>query len=47
MLGRSYSISGKIIHGEKRGSKIGFPTANIKLKANILLSGVYAGFHLF
>jgi riboflavin kinase/FMN adenylyltransferase len=42
MLGRSYSISGKIIHGEKRGSKIGFPTANIKLKANILLSGVYA-----
>jgi riboflavin kinase/FMN adenylyltransferase len=42
MLGRPYSISGKIIHGEKMGSKIGFPTANIKLKDNVLLSGVYA-----
>ena len=42
MLGRPYSISGKIIHGEKRGSKIGFPTANIKLKENVLLGGVYA-----
>lgn len=42
MLGRSYSISGKIIHGDKRGSKIGFPTANIKLEENILLNGVYA-----
>ena len=42
MLGRPYSISGKIMHGEKRGSKIGFPTANIKLEPNILLGGVYA-----
>ena len=42
MLGRPYSISGKIMHGDKRGSKIGFPTANIKLKPNILLGGVYA-----
>ena len=42
MLGRPYSISGKIMHGDKRGSKIGFPTANIKLEPNILLSGVYA-----
>ncbi|MDC3386244.1 riboflavin biosynthesis protein RibF [Gammaproteobacteria bacterium] len=42
MLGRAYSVSGKIIHGEKRGREIGFPTANIKLKPNILLSGVYA-----
>ena len=42
MLGRPYSVSGKIIHGDKKGSKIGFPTANIKLEANILLNGVYA-----
>ena len=42
MLGRPYSVSGKIIHGEKRGREIGFPTANIKLEPNILLSGVYA-----
>ena len=42
MLGRPYSVSGKIIHGEKRGSQLGFPTANIKLALNILLDGVYA-----
>ena len=42
MLGRPYSVSGKIMHGDKRGSKIGFPTANIKLEPSILLSGVYA-----
>ncbi|KAA0547891.1 bifunctional riboflavin kinase/FAD synthetase [Bacillus sp. BGMRC 2118] len=28
-LGRPYKIKGKVIHGEKRGSSIGFPTANI------------------
>ena len=27
---------------EKKGSQIGFPTANISLKPNILLNGVYA-----
>ena len=42
MLGRPYSVSGKIIHGDKKGSEIGFLTANIKLEANILLNGVYA-----
>ena len=42
MLGRPYTITGKVIHGEKRGTVIGFPTANIKLKPNILLNGVYA-----
>ena len=42
MLGRPYSVSGKIAHGDKRGSTIGFPTANIKLEPNVLLSGVYA-----
>jgi len=42
MLGRPYSVSGKIIHGDKKGLEIGFPTANIKLEANILLNGVYA-----
>ena len=42
MLNRPYSISGKIMHGEKRGSQIGFPTANINLRPNILLNGVYA-----
>ena len=29
LLGRKYSISGRIRHGEKRGRKLGYPTANI------------------
>lgn len=28
-LGRYYRIGGEVVHGEKRGRKIGFPTANI------------------
>ncbi len=33
-LGRDYSISGRVEHGEDLGKKIGFPTANIQLKHN-------------
>jgi len=29
LLGRPYSITGEVIHGEKRGRKMNFPTANI------------------
>lgn len=32
LLGRPYSISGRVVHGEKLGKQIGFPTANIQLK---------------
>lgn len=43
-LGRSYSITGNVIHGDSRGRTIGFPTANISIWEGKLLppSGVYA-----
>ncbi|MGF1869770.1 bifunctional riboflavin kinase/FAD synthetase [Photobacterium indicum] len=43
MLGRSYSISGRVSHGRKLGRTIGFPTANVPLKRRVSpVSGVYA-----
>ena len=42
-LGRPYSISGKVVEGDKRGRKMGFPTANIHMKhLRPALTGVYA-----
>ena len=32
MLGRSYSISGTVAHGNERGRLLGYPTANIELE---------------
>lgn len=34
MLGRPYSISGRVVGGDQLGRKIGYPTANIQLKHN-------------
>ncbi|MFO7542352.1 MAG: bifunctional riboflavin kinase/FAD synthetase [Thiobacillus sp.] len=43
LLGRAYSISGHVVHGDKLGRDIGFPTANIQLKHNRPpLMGVFA-----
>lgn len=42
MLGRPYSISGRVVHGDKLGRQIGFPTANIQLQHNRPpLSGIF------
>ena len=41
-LGRHYSISGRVVHGDGLGRKIGYPTANIQLKHNRSpLSGIF------
>ncbi len=45
MLGRAYTITGTIVHGEQRGRKLGFPTANIELlhgEMAVPAPGVYA-----
>ncbi|MEP9379575.1 bifunctional riboflavin kinase/FAD synthetase [Aquabacter sp. CN5-332] len=43
MLGRPWSVSGAVIHGDKRGRDLGFPTANIALPAGTTLAfGIYA-----
>ncbi|MEH7388693.1 bifunctional riboflavin kinase/FAD synthetase [Bacillus sp. JJ1474] len=43
ILGRYYSTNGIVIHGDKRGRTIGFPTANIELNDDYILppTGVY------
>lgn len=42
-LGRPYSISGRVIHGDGLGRQLGFPTANIQLKHNRPpLAGIFA-----
>lgn len=43
-LGRCYSITGKVIEGDKRGRTIGFPTCNLaEIPTLIPLDGVYVG----
>ena len=43
LLGRKWNIEGKVISGEKRGRKIGFPTCNLKLNNYVIPQpGVYA-----
>ncbi|WP_409292344.1 bifunctional riboflavin kinase/FAD synthetase [Peribacillus sp. SCS-37] len=44
LLGRFYKTAGTVIHGEKRGRQLGFPTANIALGDDFIYpaTGVYA-----
>ena len=43
LLGALYYIKGRVLHGRRDGSKIGFPTANIKIEADRVVPrmGVY------
>jgi riboflavin kinase / FMN adenylyltransferase len=43
LLGYPWFVSGEVIHGDKRGRELGFPTANLKLDAACgLRYGIYA-----
>jgi riboflavin kinase/FMN adenylyltransferase len=43
MLGGPWFITGEVIHGEKRGRELGYPTANIRLHQTCgLKHGIYA-----
>lgn len=43
LLGRSYSTSGKVVHGDKLGRQLGYPTANVHMHHDRPpLFGVYA-----
>lgn len=45
MLGRPYSFTGTVVHGDRRGRELGFPTANLAVsdKRAAPADGVYAG----
>jgi riboflavin kinase/FMN adenylyltransferase len=45
MLGRAYTVRGKVVEGERRGRTLGFPTANLEAENEVLPeAGVYAGY---
>ena len=43
LLGRPYKVRGTVVHGDKRGRTIGFPTANVRVNEPYLIgkNGVY------
>lgn len=43
LLGRSYSMSGRVVHGDKLGRELGFATANVQMRHNRPpLAGIFA-----
>jgi len=43
VLGRHYSLTGTVVHGQQRGRALGFPTANLETDKDLLpAAGVYA-----
>ena len=43
LLGRPYAITGRVVHGAKRGRGLGFPTANVRLaRPRAALGGIFA-----
>jgi len=46
ILGRAHRVAGEVVHGDHRGRKLGYPTANLSQNVEGLIpaDGVYAGF---
>ena len=42
MLGRPFTMAGRVAHGAKLGRSLGFPTANIRLQRMPPVSGIFA-----
>jgi riboflavin kinase/FMN adenylyltransferase len=43
LLGRPYSVTGRVVHGDKLGAHLGFPTANVRMEHNRPpLMGIFA-----
>jgi riboflavin kinase/FMN adenylyltransferase len=43
LLGRAYSLCGRVVEGEKLGRRLGYPTANIRMRRRKLpMTGIYA-----
>ncbi|RZA26382.1 MAG: bifunctional riboflavin kinase/FAD synthetase [Lysobacteraceae bacterium] len=42
LLGRPYSIAGRVVRGKQLGRTLGFPTANLRFPKTPALSGIYA-----
>jgi riboflavin kinase/FMN adenylyltransferase len=45
MLGRPFELDGVVVAGDQRGGTLGYPTANLRLEADLAcpLYGIYAG----
>jgi riboflavin kinase/FMN adenylyltransferase len=41
LLAVPFSLSGKVIHGEKRGRRLGYPTANIEIYKSYPINGIF------
>lgn len=46
LLGRAHFLQGEVVHGEKRGREIGYPTANLEQLSGMAIppDGIYAGY---
>lgn len=46
LLGRPHFLQGEVVHGEKRGREIGYPTANLEQLIGMAVppDGIYAGY---